>query len=214
MPSAQSAVEPMSVNQIRGGAPASHSGVTATPYYPSEQCCRIRDNRCSNCCDHVPTGTAHPDPCDKPATCHNCLACAGGWGLARRPPWPRPRPRPRGCCCAGGWPGGGWLGGPPPWGCGQSRLMCPGVRQLWQVAGLSHGSGCAVPVGTWSQQLEHRLSRIRQHCSTGWYGVAATPLWAAGAPVVTWLTLQLMGSPADCAEDMDTVFCPQEAGCW
>merc|ERR1711951_14163 len=74
MPSAQSAVEPMSVsiNQIGGRAPTSHGGGTGAPYYPSEQCCRIRENRCSNCCDHVPTGTAHPDPCDKPATCHHC----------------------------------------------------------------------------------------------------------------------------------------------
>ena len=46
-------------------------------------------------------------------------------------------------------------------------MMCPEARQLRQVGGLSHGSGWAVPVGTWSQQLEHLLSRIRQHCWLG-----------------------------------------------
>merc|ERR1711917_163027 len=111
MPSAQSAGEPMSVsvNQIAARAPAAHSGVTATPYHPVEQCCRIRDNRCSNCCDHVPTGTAHPDPCDKPATCHNCLTpghikrdcpqAQGGGHPSQPPPGQQPahqHPRGRG----------------------------------------------------------------------------------------------------------------------
>merc|ERR1712219_73547 len=109
MPSAQSAGEPMSVNQIGGRAPTSHSGGAGAPYYPSEQCCRIRDNRCSDCCDHVPTGTAHPDPCDKPATCHNCLApghikrdcpqAQGGGHPSQPPPGQQPaqqHPRGRG----------------------------------------------------------------------------------------------------------------------
>merc|ERR1712155_93910 len=74
MPSAQSAAEPMSINQVEGRPPVAHSGDIGAQYYPSQQCCRIRDNRCSNCCDHVPTGTAHPDPCDKPTVCLNCMA--------------------------------------------------------------------------------------------------------------------------------------------
>ena len=40
------------------------------------------------------------------------------------------------------------------------------------------------------------------------------PPWGAGALPSIWLTLTLIGSTADCAEGMDTVFCPQEAGCW
>ena len=80
MPTVRSAVEPMSINQIdalyqREGPypPPQHGGADA-PYRPAESCCRIRENRCTNCCDHIPTGTAHPDPCLKPPTCHHCQA--------------------------------------------------------------------------------------------------------------------------------------------
>ena len=41
-----------------------------------------------------------------------------------------------------------------------------------------------------------------------------SPLWAVGAFPSIWLMLMLIGSAADCAEGMETVFCPQEAGCW
>ena len=80
MPTVRLAGKPMSISQI--GAPHQHEsahppcqhGGAATPPCQSESVYWIRDNRCTNCCDHVPTGAAHPDPCLKPPTCHHCQA--------------------------------------------------------------------------------------------------------------------------------------------
>ena len=70
----------MSVSQIdtphqqEGSHPPYQYGGAAAPHCQSESFCRIRENRCTNCCDHVPTGFAHPNPCPKPPTCHHCQA--------------------------------------------------------------------------------------------------------------------------------------------
>ena len=60
MPTARSAAEPMSVNEMNQLSP--HGEIN-----------RIRDGRCVTCCAPVPKEATHPDPCPQPPTCYNCM---------------------------------------------------------------------------------------------------------------------------------------------
>ena len=103
------------------------------------------------------------------------------------------------------------------WGHWAVAFEMSGGSPMMAGRGLRQGSGCAVPVGIWSQQLVHLFSRIRQQLSAGRYGASAPPCWGGGYGPSRWyrasIWLMLMGSTADRTVGMDTVPYPHDAGC-
>ena len=72
-----------------------------------EQLCRIRAGQCTQCCEIVPPGGTHPDPCPRPVKCLQCH----GEGHVRPHCTAAPMPQPQTYPAAQ--PQAQYAGGPP-----------------------------------------------------------------------------------------------------